>query len=270
MIHADFHVHTCLDHGLGQPEDMVQHACTKGLTALGLVGHSQMQFACDYAMTPESEETLFTQARALRTKYAERLEVYCGIEQDYYGLPVSRDYDYIIGSVHYVLPEGVPVSIDSDPKQLQQDVRRFYGGSFTQLARDYYAAVADVVNKTGADIVGHFDLITKFNETDRLFSSDDPAYRQAALDAMAALVEQDPLFEINTGAISRGCRTTPYPERWLLEKLRALGGRIILSSDAHRPDTLVYQFDRSARLARDCGFRTAWVLTPDGFREQPL
>ena len=55
-------------------------------------------------------------------------------------------------------------------------------------------------------------------------------------------------FEINTGAISRGYRKEPYPDRPILDWLKARGAALLLSSDSHRADTLAWQFDRWAPL----------------------
>ena len=270
MIHSDFHVHTHHDHGQGSPAAIVREALRYGIPALGLVGHGRMRFACDYAMTPASEAALFSEVSALKDEYAGQIDLFCGVELDYYSLPADLPYDYRIGSVHYVLHDGRPISVDSDPRELCDAVQQCYGGVWKQLYEAYYQTVASVADQTGADIIGHFDLITKFNETGVLFSPDDPAYRRAALEALEVLIRKDCLFEINTGAISRGYRTTPYPARWLLQAIHDQGGRIILSSDAHTPATLLYQFRQSAELAADCGFRSAWVLTREGFQEQPL
>ena len=87
---------------------------------------------------------------------------------------------------------------------------------------------------------------------------------------MSVLLEKDRLFEINSGAISRGCRTTPYPLPWILKEIHDRGGRIVLSSDAHATNTMLFQFDQSIELAKSVGFKTTWVLTRDGFQEMPL
>ena len=99
---------------------------------------------------------------------------------------------------------------------------------------------------------------------------EDPAYRKAALDAVDTLLEKDRIFEINSGAISRGYRKTPYPAPFLLQEIHDRGGRIMLSSDAHATNTMLFQFEESIELAKSVGFRSAWVLTRDGFREQPF
>ncbi len=68
------------------------------------------------------------------------------------------------------------------------------------------------------------------------------------------------IFEINTGAISRGFRTTPYPSRELLETIAKMGGRITITSDAHSTSGIVCSFDLAEQLALDCGFREIWVF----------
>ena len=270
MIRADFHTHTNRDHARGTPAEMAAEAARMGMTALGMVGHAQMEFFCDYAMTPEGERSFFSEVSELKTRYAGQMDVFCGIELDYYSLPAALPYDYRIGSVHYIKSEGHVISVDSDPEELAEDVRRYCGGDFRRLYQIYYETVADILNRTDADIVGHIDLISKFNETGQLFSMEDPAYRCAALDAVDALLARDRLFEINTGAISRGCRTTPYPAPWILKEIHDRGGRIILSSDAHETGTMLFQFDKSEEFAKSVGYKTAWVLTEDGFQERLL
>ena len=50
---------------------------------------------------------------------------------------------------------------------------------------------------------------------------------------MDALVSVGKIFEVNTGAISRGWRTAPYPSRWALEQLKRRSARVTISSDSH-------------------------------------
>ena len=59
-----------------------------------------------------------------------------------------------------------------------------------------------------------------------MFSMEDPVYRKAALDAVDVLLEKDRFFEINSGAISRGYRTAPYPAPVLLQHIRDLDFKV--------------------------------------------
>lgn len=270
MILSDLHVHTSRDHGRHSAQEMAAQAARQGLQTLGLVGHAAMQFPCSYAMTDANESAFVAETEQLKAQYDGRLSIFRGIELDYYSLPVAHPYDYRLGSVHYVKHDGTIISVDSDPEELSRAVQQHWGGNWMQLCRLYYETVSDLMNTAQPDIIAHFDLITKFNEDDRCFSTADSRYRHAALEALDTLLSADPLFEINTGAISRGYRTTPYPAPFILHHIRQRGGRILLSSDAHDTAHLLHGFDNAAALAQSCGFRSVWTLTVDGFREIPL
>ena len=56
----------------------------------------------------------------------------------------------------------------------------------------------------------------------------------------------------------------------VLREIRAAGGRILITSDCHSADGLLYAFADAAQLALRCGFREAMVLTEDGFVPQKL
>ena len=55
-------------------------------------------------------------------------------------------------------------------------------------------------------------------------------------------------FEINTGAISRGYRTTPYPEDFILDEIKKLGKKLIITSDCHSKENLIFGFDEYSAL----------------------
>ena len=74
--------------------------------------------------------------------------------------------------------------------------------------------------------------------------TDDPAYISAWQRAADRLLPLGKPFEINTGAVSRGWRSAPYPDMRIIEYIREHGGRFILSSDSHSSDTIAFGFDR--------------------------
>ena len=108
-------------------------------------------------------------------------------------------------------------------------------------------------------IIGHIELVMKFNEARDLFDDADPRYLGPALDCAEVAARSGRLVEINSGAISRGYRTQPYPSAAMLRRIAECGGRIIFTSDCHNSDYLDCNFEQSAELARACGFKTAWA-----------
>ena len=111
------------------------------------------------------------------------------------------------------------------------------------LAEAYYAAEARVVEVTKCDIIGHFDLVTKFIEQDPAFDLRHPRYVKAWQAAADRLLETGKPFEVNTGAMSRGYRTSPYPSEEIRQYLLSRGGRLLLSSDAHAKENIAFGFD---------------------------
>ena len=118
-----------------------------------------------------------------------------------------------------------------------------YGGDYFAFAEDYFALVGELYERTRCDVIAHFDLITKYNEGNALFDPSHPRYRLAAETALNKLMSAPVLLEVNTGAIARGYRSTPYPEPWIREQWLAAGKELILSSDCHDRRFLLCGFD---------------------------
>ena len=250
---SNFHTHTHFCDGKNSPEEMVQAAIGAGCPAIGFSGHSNTPFDPGYCMDYGREKAYRREVLALKEKYRDQIAVYLGLEQDYDSPPASGCYEYLIGSVHYVKKNGEYLSIDDTPERFQSGVEKLYGGDFYSLCEDYYCRVANVIRRTGCQIVGHFDLVTKFNEKVPFFAEYHPRYREAALAALRSLLSQGAILEINTGAISRNWRREPYPDLFLLEEMGRWQAKVILSSDAHRAEDLLFGLEKARALARDYG-----------------
>ena len=253
MIPSDFHTHTKYCDGKNTVEEMVKAAVDKGMTALGFSGHSYAPYDLDCCMTPEDT----AQYRKDVAKYKELcdgiIKIYCGIEQDIYAPAPEQPYDYIIGSVHYIGDLNEPVPVDYKLVLLKKMAEERFGGDIYALCAEYFDVVSQVVERTGCDIIGHFDLVSKFNEGDELFDSADPRYVKAWQAAADKLLRTGALFEINTGAMSRGYRTSPYPSDDMIRYIAERGGRFVLSSDAHTSEGLMHQFPQVEKRLSELG-----------------
>ena len=249
MITKDLHMHTCYCDGKNTPEEMVQSAIEKGLTTVGISGHSYTFFDESYCMQKADIPRYLAECRYLRAKYFDQIHVLCGVEQDYYSDYPTDDFDYVIGSVHYIKVEGEYNPVDESIEILRAAVQKYFDGDVYALCEAYFATVADVVKKTECDIIGHFDLISKFIEKEPLFDTQHPRYVAAWQKAVDELLKHNVPFEINTGAISRGYRTQPYPSEEMREYIREKGGRFVLSSDAHSTDAIACGFEEYEAMA---------------------
>lgn len=243
MITKDLHSHTTYCDGADTPEEMILSAIDKGLKVYGLSGHSYTFFDTSYCMQEDDIPKYIAEVRSLAEKHRDSIEVLCGVEQDYYSEYPTDGFDYVIGSVHYIKCSGEYVPVDESPDILRAAADKHFGGDIYALCAEYYRTVADVVEKTSCDIIGHFDLITKFIEREPLFDTAGPRYVAAWQAAADRLISTGVPFEINTGAMSRGYRTSPYPSMEIIAYIKSHGGKLILSSDAHSIGSIAYRFD---------------------------
>ncbi len=253
MIERDLHIHTVFSDGKNTPEEMVLSAISKGLKTLGFSTHNYQFFDERYCIAKNKIQEYKDTVYALKEKYKDKIKILCGVEQDYYSEESVCDYDYVIGSVHYVYVDGLYLSIDDSAVDFRKCIDNHFDGDIYNFCEIYFKTVEDVLNKTNADIIGHLDLISKYNELDRFFDERHPRYINAYKKAIDALIHYNVPFEINTGAISRGYKTFPYPSSDMIAYIKEKGGKFILSSDSHQADTIAYQFDKWEKYAIENG-----------------
>ena len=239
----DLHMHTVYSDGKNTPEEMILEAIARGLDCVGISDHSHA-VSDECGMTPEGTLAYRAEMARLKEKYAGQIRVLCGLERDIWS-DDTLDYDYVIGSVHTSrMPDGHYVCVDWTPEHLKEKVEQYFGGDWYAMTEQYFATVARVAEVTKCDIIGHFDLVTKFNEGYCLFDERDPRYVRAWQAAADVLLKTGKPFEVNTGAISRGYRTQPYPAPEIRKYILERGGELLMSSDAHSKDRIAFQFEK--------------------------
>ena len=267
------HTHSVLCDGKGTLAEMAAAAYQAGVRYFGASGHSHTEIPHDAGnVLPADPAEYRAQVLALRAEYAGRMEILLGIEQDSQSpQPVPDWADYWIGSVHnlYDPRTGRYHGLDWDRERLTACRDGMFGGDMLALAEGYYRDVAAMAERRPA-ILGHIDLVTKLNRGNAFFDEDAPRYRAAALEALRHADPDRTLLEINTGAVSRGYRDTPYPALFLLEAWRSMGGQVILTADAHGPETIVSGYRQAAELAKAAGYRESMLLTGRGWEPCPL
>ena len=266
----NLHTHTSYCDGRDTPAEMVRGAIEQGFSSIGFSGHIYLPFPQDYAMTHEATLAYQRDIKALKEQYKESFPIFMGIELDLYSDDDTSAYDYVIGSSHYTEKNGELFAVDLSFDTVKQDIREAFGGDAFAYARSYYEGVVRLSRERAFDFVGHFDLLTKYRDREDLFDTDSPRYRNLALEALHAVKEKQDVFEINTGAISRGYRVTPYPDPFLLREMKEIGARIVLTSDCHDVRNLTCGFDACYELLRAHGFRSVLYLTSHGWEEEGL
>ena len=219
-ILSNFHTHSTFCDGKNTPEEIVRFAIDNHFTSLGFSSHGYTSFDLRYCM--QNTEGYIAEIQRLKEKYRDKIEIYLGVEEDAY-MPVAREnFDYIIGSCHYYCVDGQYYSIDGSPAHFQQCLDLFQYDAVA-MANAYYPVFCEYILKRKPDIIGHFDLITKFDEIgEKSLFLQNAKYHEIAEKYVRIAAQSQCLFEVNTGAISRGYRTKPYPNENLLHILKKL------------------------------------------------
>ena len=267
-IRSDFHVHSTYCDGRDTPSEMAERAYRLGFHTLGFSSHSADYSGLEICMDEARAASYRREIYELRDQYDGKMNILCGLELDYNSDMDGSAYDYVIGSVHNLYADGKYRVIDHTAEDFAALLKEHFRGSVHRLAEAYYACVADVARKTKADIIGHLDLITKFQ--DRLPLPMDERYLAYAYEAIHTLIPYGKPFEINVGAITRGYRTTPYPADVLLREIYQCGGSIIFTGDCHDRRWLGQGFAGAVDLAKACGFTEYVDWGEHGFESFPL
>ena len=255
MILEDFHIHTTFCDGASTPEEMVQAAIAIGLKRLGFSGHAPYaDDHGDFAIKIADLPAYRAEIARLKEKYKDRITILCGIEQDLFSMPMDAEYDYVIGSLHTVEGNGQVFEVDCSPEEFKRAIDEGFDGDVYALCENYFERLSAVAEVLHPNIIGHFDLLTKFNEKHPMIDESHPRYIAAWQKALDELIPYGIPFEINSGAMSRNWRTAPYPAKPILQYIFQKGGRVVLNSDSHSMRTIAHCFDLSEAIAREVGF----------------
>ncbi len=229
----NLHTHTTRCDGVDTPEEMIRAAIAKGFDSLGFSGHAHMKYSSYKHVTHETTRAYREEIYALKEKYRGQIDIFCGFEYEMLCDDSKEGWEYMIGSTHYLSKDGEVFNMDVSAEAIEKVVSERFGGDGLAFAKCYYEHLSSLPEYGNFDIIGHFDLLTKNIDSVPLFDPESREYLSYATDAMDALKGKIDIFEVNTGAIARGYRKTPYPMMNLLRELQKRGFGAIISSDCH-------------------------------------
>ena len=185
----NLHTHTIFCDGIDTPEEMVSAAIAKGFDSLGFTGHAPMCIASEYDMG-QSVGEYKKEIKRLKKKYGGEIEIFLGCELDRYseGLVLADEFDYTIASVHHGFHNGVEIAFDNKAEISQRAIDELFGGDKNAYAALYFDTMCELPAAVGGDILGHFDVVSKFSEKHpTLIDTDGDFYKQKALETLHAL-----------------------------------------------------------------------------------
>jgi histidinol-phosphatase (PHP family) len=169
----------------------------------------------------------------------------------------ARDWDYVVGSVHFVGEEAV----DHDGYDIWDR-----GSDPERVWRRYFEMVGEAARSGLFDILAHPDLVKVWGPNRPRPDGDLRRFYDVAMDGIA---ESRIAVEVSTAGLRKPVGEI-YPARPFLEMCLDAGCPVALSSDAHVPEHLGHGYEAALELLDDLGVAELSVFERRGRRLEPI
>lgn len=261
---TDYHLHLRPDEPETPPERYFtaenvgryrEAAATAGVEELGVSEHVyRFSQALELWRHPFWEE----QARDDLDAYCEfvraaglKLGVECdfvpGAEDRTANLLEARDFDYVVGSVHF-LGEA---AVDHEGWDVWEG-----RGDADEVWRRYFEALAECAGCGLFDILAHPDLVKVWGRARPLPNRDPRHFYEPAVEAIAA---SGTAVEVSTAGLRKPVGEL-YPSRGFAEMCIEAGIPFALSSDAHLPEQVGFEYERALAFLAELGVEEICVF----------
>ena len=196
----------------------------------------------------------------------EETDLRLGIEADFVAgredrlanLLERHDWDYVIGSVHFLRDHAVdmPGAFDVWGR----------GESPEKVWRRYFETLAEAARTGLYDIMAHPDLVKVWGRGRGVPDGDLRRYYEPAIEAFA---DTGVAVEVSTAGLRKPVGEI-YPARGFLELVVEAGCPIALSSDAHVPEHVGHGYDAALELLEAVGIRELCVFERRERRLEPV
>jgi histidinol-phosphatase (PHP family) len=169
----------------------------------------------------------------------------------------AHDFDYVVGSVHFV----GEAAVDHEGWDVWEG-----RGDADEVWRRYFEALAECARSGLFDILAHPDLVKVWGPARPLPERDLRHYYEPAVEAIA---ESGIAVELSTAGLRKPVGEL-YPAPAFAEMCVEAGAPFALSSDAHLPEQVGFGYDRALELLADLGVEEISVFTGRRRRLEPL
>lgn len=248
----DYHVHTrYCRHASGEVKEYVIEGINKGLKEIGISDHYPMSHLPqlsynDYSMDLQEFPSYKREVNQLKKIFNSKIDVKLGAEVDYLKAEestlrknlASEDVDYLMGVIH-LLDNWIIDDPRNTHKYLEYDLNAFYN--------KYFDEIQNLIRSGLFDIVGHIDVIKKFNHIP------EEGIERYIMPCLESIADKELCLEVNTSGIDRPVKDT-YPGKKFFKIMFDMGIQITLGSDAHQPSEVGRHFEVILKLLKNVGY----------------
>ncbi len=272
---TDYHLHLRQDDLDARPDEHFtaanaaryrEAASERGIAELGVSEHVyRFEQALDVWRHPFWLPFARDDLDSYCTFVREQTDLRLGIEADFVAgaedrmanLLEARDFDYVVGSVHFIRDGAV----DMDDYSVWDS-----GRSVEEIWRRYFETIGESARSGLFDILAHPDLVKVWGRDRPLPSGDLRRYYELAIEGIA---EAGIAVEVSTAGLRKPVQEL-YPAPALLEMCVEAGAPVALSSDAHRPQDVGAGYEQALEMLEQLGVRELCVFEHRERRLEPI
>jgi histidinol-phosphatase (PHP family) len=159
----------------------------------------------------------------------------------------GRDWDYVVGSVHFLRDDAV--DLHGAPDWEAWDIWR--GADPERVWTRYFETLGEAARTGMFDILAHPDLVKVWGRSVPVPDGDLRRFYERAMDGIA---ESEVAVEVSTAGLRKPAAEI-YPAPAFLEMCLDAGRPVALSSDAHVPEQLGFEYEHALELLDAAGVR---------------
>jgi histidinol-phosphatase (PHP family) len=168
-----------------------------------------------------------------------------------------REWDYVIGSLHFLGDQALDV-------RGEHDIWR--SGNPEKVWERYFETLGEAARTGMFDVLAHPDLVKVWGRGAPVPEGDLRRFYERAMDGIA---ESDVAIEVSTAGLRKPVAEL-YPSLQFLELCLEAGRPVSLSSDAHEPGQLGHEYERAVEWLRERGVDELAVFDRRRRRLEPL
>jgi len=280
MSWTNYHSHYKYCDGVDDIDHHVQKAMELRLKSFGFSSHSPVHFENKWSMDSKDLSTYLEEIDHVKTQYAGQIEIYKSLEIDYFpeksGLiqNFQRDLhlDYTLGSIHFVdvFEDGQPWEIDGPQLVFEKGLQEIFGNDIEKALRRYFEITIHMLEHDCPTILGHVDKIKMQNHNKFFFDEQSSWYKDYLSQALEVAAQAGTIVEVNTRGLYKKRASETYPGKFGLQRLKELKVPICLNSDSHHPREIIGEYENTALLLKELGFRELMVLKDNVWIARPF
>ena len=175
----------------------------------------------------------------------------------------GRDWDYVVGSIHFLRDEAVDIHAD---EPCWSGISAWRGVDPDKLWRRYFETLGEAARSGQFDILAHPDLVKVFGDRAPRPEGDLRRFYERAMDGIA---DSDVAIDVSTAGLRKPVGEI-YPARPFLELCLEAGRPVALSSDAHLPEQLGHEYERAVEWLSGLGVTELAVFDRRSRRLEPI